>query len=150
DLDYLIYCPDHRLGRLNAVGLDQNRVVDASVRDRLAEWIQEVLGPGRPEASDRAELVEAFFRQTFDLVPDIHAYVKDQERSFARLAGGLVTLIDGLEMSPCRLRVLGTAGCGKTMIARQMFDRAIYEGRRPLLVCFNRPLSERLKVAVRA
>ncbi len=37
DLDYLVYCPDHRLGRLSAVGLDEKRVVDASVRDRLAE-----------------------------------------------------------------------------------------------------------------
>ncbi len=96
----------------------------------------------------RAEVVESFFGQTFDLVPDIHAYVRGQERSFARLAGGLVTLIDGLEMSPSRLRVLGTAGCGKTMIARHVFDRAIGQGRRPLLVCFNRPLSERLKVTV--
>lgn len=118
------------------------------MRGRLAEWIQEVLGRGSPAASERAELVEAFFRQTFDLVPDIHAYVQDQERSFARLAGGLVTFIDGLEISPARLRVIGTAGCGKTMIARQIFDRTISKSRRPLLVSFNRPLSERLKVTV--
>jgi hypothetical protein len=51
-------------------------------------------------------------------------------------------------MSPFRLRVLGSAGCGKTMVARHVFDRAIAQGRRPLFVCFNRPLSERLKVAV--
>jgi superfamily I DNA and RNA helicase len=51
-------------------------------------------------------------------------------------------------MSPFRLRVLGTAGCGKTMVARHVFDRAIAQGRRPLFVCFNRPLSERMKVAV--
>src|SRR5262245_8794992 len=143
DLDYLVYCPDHRLERLSAVGLNENRVVDASMRDRLAEWIQEVLGPGSPPAPALAETVEAFFRQTFDLVPDVHGYVRGQERSFTRLAGGLVTLIDNLEMSPFRLRILGTAGCGKTMIARHVFDRAISQGRRPLLVCFNRPLSER-------
>jgi superfamily I DNA and RNA helicase len=93
--------------------------------------------------------VEAFFRQTFDLVPAVHAYVRGQERSFARLAGGLLTLVDGLQMSPFRLRILGTAGCGKTMIARHVFDHALDQGRRPLLLCFNRPLSERLKIAVR-
>jgi UvrD-like helicase family protein len=44
--------------------------------------------------------------------------------------------------------VYGTAGSGKTQIARHFFDDALRRGRRPLLVCFNRPLSERLKVAV--
>jgi hypothetical protein len=148
DLEYLVYCPDHRLGQLNAAGLDPDRVVDASVRDSLAEFIRQVLGPGHPQPA-RAELVEGFFRQTFDLVPDIHAHVREQGRSFARLAGGLVTVIEALEMSPFRLRVRGTAGCGKTMVARHVFDRAIARDHRPLLVCFNRPLSERLKVAVR-
>jgi len=137
------------VSQLNAAGLDPNRVVDASVRDSLAEWIRQVLGPGHPPAPARAELVEGFFRQTFDLVPDIHAHVREQGRSFARLAGGLVTVIQALEMSPFRLRVRGTAGCGKTMVARHVFDRAIARGHRPLLVCFNRLLSERLKVAVR-
>ncbi len=35
------------------------------------------------------------------------------------------------------------------MIARHFFDRASGRGQRPLLVCFNRPLSERLELAVR-
>jgi superfamily I DNA and RNA helicase len=48
-------------------------------------------------------------------------------------------------MTPFRLRVSGTAGCGKTLIAEQMFERAVARGRRPLLVCFNRPLAEKLR-----
>ena len=148
DIEYLVYCPEHHLRGLNAVGIDRDRIVDARLRDRLAEWVEEVLGPGDRSAGARAATVEAFFRQSFDLVPDIHTFVHSQERRFARLAGGLVTTIEALEMSPFRLRVLGTAGCGKTMVARHVFDRAIAHGRRPLFVCFNRPLSERLKVAV--
>jgi hypothetical protein len=81
-------------------------------------------------------------------VPDIHAHVTGQEKVFTRLSGGLVRLLAGLEMDPLRLRVYGTAGSGKTQIARHFFDDALRRGRRPLLVCFNRPLSERLKVAV--
>jgi hypothetical protein len=74
--------------------------------------------------------------------------VTGQEKAFTRLSGGLVRLLAGLEMDPLRLRVFGTAGSGKTQIARHFFDDAVRRGRRPLLVCFNRPLSERLKVAV--
>jgi hypothetical protein len=46
-LDYLVYCPDHRVVRLNAATLDASRVVDASERARLAERIARCwsLGP---------------------------------------------------------------------------------------------------------
>ncbi len=150
ELDYLIYCPDHRIVNLNAVGLDTERIVDAARRTQLCERIAAVLGAGGLDREEHAERVLAFFRQTFELVPDVHAHVTAQDRSFTRLSGGLVRLLDGLDMAPFRLRVTGTAGCGKTLIARHFFDRAVECGRRPLLVCFNRPLSERLKTSVRA
>ena len=35
DLDYLIYCPSHRLVRVNASALDASRIVDAGSRDHL-------------------------------------------------------------------------------------------------------------------
>jgi superfamily I DNA and RNA helicase len=48
-------------------------------------------------------------------------------------------------MTPFRLRVNGTAGCGKTLVAEQVFERAVEQRKRPLLVCFNRPLAEKLR-----
>ena len=150
DLDYLIYCPSHRIARVNAAGLDAVRVVDATTRGQLAERIQEALGPGEPGRTDWADVVRTFFRQTFELVPDVHAYVTGHERSFTRLSGILLRLLDGLEMDPLRLRIRGAAGCGKTLVARHYFDRSVNRGRSPLLVCFNRPLAERLKIAVRS
>ena len=48
-------------------------------------------------------------------------------------------------MSPLRLRVRATAGCGKTGVAIRFFENAVEAGKRPLLVCFNRPLREKLK-----
>ena len=148
DLDYLIYCPAHRLVRINAAALDPSRVVDATARDRLPERVEECLRPGDPAREAWAETVRGFFRHTFEVVPDIHAHVTGHERVFTRLSGGLVRLLAGLEMDPLRPRVYGTAGSGKTQIARHFFDEALRRGRRPLLVCLNRPLSERLKVAV--
>ncbi len=150
DLDYLIYCPAHRLVGINAAALDPSRVVDATHRAQLPERIEACLGPGDPDREPSAETVRGFLRQTFELVPDIHAHVTGQEKAFTRLSGGLVRLLGGLEMDPLRLRIYGTAGSGKTQIARHFFDDALRRGRRPLLVCFNRALSERLKNGVQS
>jgi hypothetical protein len=145
-LDYLIYCPDHRIANLNAAALDATRIVDAESRGRLAERVGALLEPGQP--SLHAERVHQFFRQTFDLVPDIHAHVSSQERNFTRLSTELVHLLEGLEMKPFRLRVNGTAGAGKTLVARQFFDQAASRSRRPLFVCYNRPLAEKFRAGI--
>jgi hypothetical protein len=142
-LDYLIYCPDHRIANVNAAALDVSRIVDAECRGRLVERIGSLLEPGQPCA--HAERVHQFFRQTFDLVPDIHAHVSSQERAFTRLSTELVHLLEGLEMKPLRLRIDGTAGAGKTLVARRVFDEAGAQGRRPLFVCYNRPLAEKFR-----
>ncbi len=51
-------------------------------------------------------------------------------------------------MSPLRRRIFGTAGCGKSLIAAQFFRTALAQGKRPLLVCYNRPLAEKLKATL--
>jgi hypothetical protein len=140
-LDYLLYCPDHRLRSLNAVGLDRSHVVDAS--DDLPERIRQLLPPAA--RTPPGERVHRFFEQTFDLVPDIHAHVTASDRSLTRLSGGLADTLSCVEMRPLRLRVFGTAGCGKSTVANRFFAGAGEAGKRPLLVCFNRPLAERLK-----
>jgi len=145
ELDYLLYCPDHRMQNVNAAALDRSRIVDAGDRDRLADRIQQVLDAGTPPDPARAERIYAFFRQAFEVVPDIHAHVSQQEKAYTRLAGPLAQLLANLEMTPLRLRIYGTAGCGKSLIAAQFFGRALAQGKRPLLVCYNRPLAEKLK-----
>ncbi len=148
-LDYLIYCPDHRLVGLNAAGLDTSRIVDASKSRDLTRRIQELLDHDELAPPERRAVLEDFFLQAFDLVPDVHAHVAAQGKSFARLSGGLRDAVRNLEMSPFRLRVYGVAGCGKTLVARDFFERALDQGKRTLLLCFNRPLSERLRLGVR-
>ena len=44
--------------------------------------------------------------------------------------------------------VRGTAGCGKSVVASQFAEVATTAGKRVLLVCFNRPLAERMKMTV--
>jgi hypothetical protein len=144
NLDYLIYCPDYRVRNLNAVGLSGSRIVDAGARLSLTDRIRGILSPGSP--TDHGKLVRRFFENTLHLVPDIHAHVTAGERAMVRLCGGLTETLSAIEMTPLSLRVRGTAGCGKSMVARQFAERATASGKEVLLVCFNRPLAERMKI----
>ena len=144
-VEYLIFCPDHAVKHLAAAALDAERIVDAASRAQLATRIQAILPAEAPAPGDWADKVAAFFRQTFDIVPDVHAHIGAQEKTYARLSHGLLEVLDNIEMEPLRLHVLATAGNGKTLVARHFFDQCLERGQRPLLLCFNRPLAERLK-----
>lgn len=143
-LDYLIYCPDYRLRDLNAVGLNASRIVDARGASRLADRIASILPQGSP--TDHGKRVQRFFENEFHLVPDIHAHVAAAERAMTRLSGGLSETLSSIEMTPLRLRVRGTAGCGKSVLATKFAMDAATASKRVLLVCFNRPLAERIKI----
>jgi hypothetical protein len=142
--EYLLYFPDHRLKSLNAIGLESTRIVDAPERSNLAKHIQRILPIGNPQASEWRERILAFFEDQFCVVPDIHASVTQSEKVFRRLSGTLAEIISNIEMTPLRLRILGTAGCGKSHVAQRCFQQALNKGVRPLLLCFTRPLREKL------
>jgi hypothetical protein len=139
-----VYCPDHAVKQISAAGLDRERIVDATQSQRLAARIQAVLPPESTNVGGWAHQVHAFFRQTFEVVPDVHAHISAQERTYTRLSHGLLEVLSNIEMEPLRLHVLATAGNGKTLVARHFFDACVERGGRPLLLCFNRPLAERL------
>lgn len=145
DIDYLVYLPDYRVRDLNAAGLDASRIVDAGDGDSLSARIGEILGPGVDANDGWWEKVNEFFCQTFQVVPDIQAYRDSQERTFVRQIGPVASILTSLEMTPFRLRFTGTAGSGKSLVARHFYARASEEGKRVLLTCFNRPLAMRLR-----
>lgn len=152
-VEYLIYCPDSALKSLAAAGLDAERIVDARDRGQLAKQIQRIL-PAEKVVADRpaqrqAENVEAFLRQRFEVVADVHAHIDTQQRTYTRLSHGLREVLANLQMRPLRLQVLATAGNGKTLVAQHFYETALQQCKRPLLLCFNRPLAERLRHLVR-
>jgi hypothetical protein len=147
-LDYLIYCPDYKVTKVNAAGLNMDRVVDSIAKDGLCKRIESVLGLGVDTRDGLYETVEGFFYQTFDLVPDIHAHIGAQDRQFVRQSGSLASILTSLEMTPYRLKIDGSAGCGKSLFARRFLERAASQGRKVLLVCYNRPLADLLKDSV--
>jgi UvrD-like helicase C-terminal domain/AAA domain len=105
-----------------------------------------ILALGSP--TDHGKRVLRFFENRFYLVPDIHAHIKAGERAMIRLSGGLAETLSAVEMTPLRLRVRGTAGCGKSIVASRFAEAAVAAGKQVLLVCFNRSLAERIKMSV--
>ena len=143
DIDYLLYCPDYRIMQPALAGLDPARMVDAANADKLVPTIRTLL-PLTDTVLQRAAVVR-FFNDALRLVPDASAMIGRADALVTRLAEGLATWARQLEFSPFRLRVIGTAGSGKTQLAVAEFRAALAAGLRPLYVCYNRPLADHMR-----
>jgi hypothetical protein len=102
------------------------------------------------ESGDQYEKVTRFLGDTLSLRPDPSAMIGCAANMVTRLSGGLATWARRLEFSPYRLRVIGTAGSGKTQLALAEYAAAIDAGLRPLYVCYNRPLADHIERLVPA
>ncbi|MFM0166305.1 ATP-binding domain-containing protein [Paraburkholderia sediminicola] len=142
-IEELLYCPDHIVKDVAIAGVNPARIVDATRKDRLAAIIREALPSDEPRLAC-APKIHHFFADELALTPDASALVGQAGTLVTRLAGGLASWARRLEFSPFRLRVIGTAGSGKTQLAVQVMKDAVARGQRPLYVCFNRPLADHI------
>ncbi|MGC2969770.1 ATP-binding domain-containing protein [Paraburkholderia aspalathi] len=142
-IEELLYCPDHIVKDAAIAGVNPARIVDATRKDRLAAIIREAL-PADEARLACAPKIHHFLADELSLTPDASALVGQAGTLVTRLAGGLATWARRLEFSPFRLRVIGTAGSGKTQLAVQVMKDAAARGQRPLYVCFNRPLADHI------
>jgi hypothetical protein len=147
-IDYLLYCPDYQVKQPHRAGIEPARIVDAARRDQLIPIVRELLPLSEPAAL--RQQVMRFLGDTLDLTPDASAMIGRAGEMVTRLSGGLATWARQLEFSPFRLRVSGTAGSGKTQLALAEFRAAVEAGRKPLYVCYNRPLADHVQRLVPA
>lgn len=147
-IDALLYCPDHRVRQPEIAGLDPSRIVDAGRKGELAAVVQAVLPLDAP--APLARRVEDFLGQILSLAPEIGAIAGQAEALYTRLSGGLAAWGRRIECEPFRLRVVGTAGSGKSQLALAVCQDAVAAGRRPLYVCFNRPLADHMALLLPA
>jgi hypothetical protein len=89
--------------------------------------------------------VRKFLGDILQLTPDASAMSGRAEELVTRLSQGLAHWARQLEFSPFRLRVVGTAGSGKTQLALAEYRAALDAGQRPLYVCYNRPLADHVQ-----
>lgn len=144
-IDYLIFCPDYKVININAAGIDRERIVDSNNKASLSDYIKRLLDAKGDASPEPVRELHEFFLSSLRIVPDVTSYKSSQERVYRQLLSGLSDVIDNLEFEPFRLRVTGTAGSGKTQVTLAFCDRMLAQGKKPLLLCFNRPLADRLR-----
>ncbi|HYC48091.1 MAG TPA: ATP-binding domain-containing protein [Burkholderiales bacterium] len=145
----LLYCPDYTVKQPGSAGIDPSRIVDAGRKARLIEVIRGIL----PETGDvlaAKPKIHRFLCDILQLVPDVQAVIGEAGALYTRLSGGLAHWARRIECDPFRLRVIGTAGSGKTQLALAVYRDATDAGRRPLYVCYNRPLADHIALIVPA
>jgi hypothetical protein len=85
-------------------------------------------------------LLEDFYGRDVDFSPRLAAVIKDCEAQIDVLTATQCRYLDFLAHTRNAL-IEGGAGTGKTVLAVERARRASREGRRVLLLCFNRPLA---------
>ena len=143
-VDAVLYCPDYTVKDPGTAGIDPSRIIDARRKDRLVAIIRSLLpaaGEGNEVLAAR-DKVHRFLGDILQLVPEVNAFVSEAETLYTRLSGGLSHWARRIDCDPFRLRVVGTAGSGKTQLALAVFRDALDAGLRPLFVCYNRPLAD--------
>ncbi|WP_042265149.1 ATP-binding domain-containing protein [Paraburkholderia heleia] len=142
-LEELFYCPDHVVREPAIAGVNPARIVDATRKTQLAAIVLEAMPADEPRLPCAAK-IHHFLADELSLTPDTSALLGAAGTLVTRLAGGLATWARRLEFAPFRLRVIGTAGSGKTQLAVQVMKDAVARGARTLYVCFNRPLADHI------
>ncbi|MQY52340.1 ATP-binding domain-containing protein [Rhodocyclus gracilis] len=146
-IEALLYCPDYTVREPGSAGIDPARIVDARRRDELLPLIRQLL-PASGEVQPLRPKVLRFLGDILELVPEVNAIVGEAESLYTRLSGGLAHWARQIDCTPFRLRVVASAGTGKTQLAMAVFREALAAGRRPLYVCYNRPLADHIAVIV--
>jgi len=146
-IDSILYCPDYKIKKLGSAGIDPKRIVDSTRKDQLVAIIQSIIPAEEPNAKVQ-ELLHQFLSDLLEIVPDVNAVIGQTDKLYTRVSGGLSEWAQKIDFTPFRLRVIGTAGSGKTQLALSVFRESIKHGRKPLYVCYNRSLADHVsKVA---
>jgi len=98
--------------------------------------------------SDQVRRLTGLLRGNFEYVLQPKGDVQRIEESLLRLTEEQYEALDALQENS-RVVIKGLAGTGKTFLAIEAARRAINEGKRVLLICFNRLLGESMNLAVR-
>lgn len=140
-VEELLYCPDYTVVNREIAGVNPTRIVDATSRKWLADVIQQILPADESNLACR-DRIHPFLAGELSLVPDAGAMIGVASKLVTRVSSGLATWARNIHFTPFRLRVVGTAGSGKTQLAVGVLEDAAAAGKRALYVCFNRPLAD--------
>lgn len=141
-LSHLLVLP-HLKVQTETVQWPRERIVDSDDIGNIVSRITELLGPGLQNGNYQ-ERVLAFFENQFQVVPDVSALAGRIQQSATRMSAGLATWVPRIAAPAGVLRVIGTAGSGKTQLALRLLRDADAAGQRAAYICFNRALADHI------
>ena len=141
--------------------LDQPRslIFDANDLDDLGEKVIAAMklwrakaGTAAPKPLEMKELKRLRKRAihpTLEIVETLGSDIRADSRALFRLTKQQLETVRGFRRNK-RLRVMGGAGTGKTVLALEAARRLAQEGKDVLLVCYNNRLGDYLRASVKA
>lgn len=138
---HFLVLPDARV-RSDSIRWPRERILDADQWQDLAERVRSELGPGYPAPAGPRVL--DFLDDAFHVSPDVSASPGRATTASRRLSSGLADWVPRI-VTPSRVvRVVGTAGSGKTQVALQLLREADARGLNAGYLCFNRALADHI------
>ena len=140
-LNHLLVLPDLKV-RSETAQWPRERIIDSEDIGNIVSRIAQLLGPGLH--SDDLGRVLAFFENRFRVVPDVSALAGRLQQHASRLSSGLATWVPRIDVPSGVIRVVGTAGSGKTQLALRLLRDADSAGQKAAYICFNRALADHM------
>lgn len=135
-LHHMLVLPDLKV-QSQTVQWPRERIVDCDDLDTLVPRVLEQLGAGSPDGVVH-ERVLAFLENQFRVAPDVSTMSGRLQEVSTRLSAGLATWVPRITVPSGLIRVVGTAGSGKTRLALRLLRDADARGLRATYICFNR------------
>ena len=113
----------------------------------LSQWISELMHYSRDSAPFRNNaypILKSYLEEHFSLPMTIEARIEEEETLMDNLTDQQEMVLESF-MDQSRIRILGGAGTGKTLLAIKEVQRLVNAGCRTALICFNRGLSTYLQ-----
>jgi hypothetical protein len=142
-LMHFLVLPDQQVGDQGSVGYPRDRIADAGDCEDLPGFIQRRLGSG--QADPLQARVCAFFENRIASCTDVAVLSGRLRDQVERISGGLADWVPRITSPSGVIRVIGTAGSGKTQLALALLRQAVDLGQAAAYVCFNRPLADLIR-----
>ena len=141
-LHHLLVLPDVKV-HTESVQWPRERIVDSGEMDHISTRIAQTLGPGLRRTDTQARVL-AFFENRFQVVSDVSALTGRLQQDATRMSAGLATWVPRMQVPSGLVRVVGTAGSGKTQLALRLLKDADAAGLKAAYICFNRALADHM------
>ena len=145
-LQNLLVLPDVRV-KSETAQWPRERIVDSQELNSICARISDLIGPGLPNPVV-FEKVSAFFENRFSVMPDVTALLGRLQQEATKLSSGLATWVPRIEVPSGVVRVVGTAGSGKTQLALKLLQHAVSNKLSAGYLCYNRALADHISRVV--